>query len=58
MIVATTEFEEAADAQAKALGVNPAIVFIPHPIQNRTDEEIRALADDAMDPILQLLSAD
>ncbi len=58
MIVATTEFEEAADAQAEALGVNPAIVFIPHPIQNRTDEEIRALADDAMDHILQLLSAE
>ena len=50
--VATTAFEQAARAQSEALGFEPAIVYVPHPIQNRTDEEIRAIADAAMDAIL------
>ncbi len=52
VFVATTEFEEAAEAQATALGFDPAVVYVPHPIQDRTDEEIRAIADDALDSIL------
>jgi hypothetical protein len=53
--VATTEFVEAAAAQAKALGIDPAYVFIPHPVQDRTDAELRRLADDHLDSILALL---
>jgi hypothetical protein len=53
--VATTEFVEAAAAQAKALGIDPAYVFIPHPVQDRTDAELRQLADDHLDSILALL---
>lgn len=53
--VATTEFIQGAEAQAKALGTDPALVFIPHPVQDRTDEELRALADQYFDKILQLL---
>ena len=53
--VATTEFVEAAAAQAKALGIDPAYVFIPHPVQDRTDAELRKLADDHLDAILALL---
>jgi len=53
--VATTEFVQGAAAQAKALGTDPALVFIPHPVQDRTDEELRALADEYFDAILQLL---
>jgi hypothetical protein len=30
--VATTEFIQGAEAQAKALGTDPALVFIPHPV--------------------------
>ena len=52
VFVATTEFKEAAEAQATALGFDPAVVYVPHPIQNRTDEEIQAIADDALDAIL------
>ena len=37
---------------AEALGVDPARVFVSHPIQDRTDEEMRALADAAVDEIL------
>jgi hypothetical protein len=50
--VASTEFVVAADTQAKALGFEAvARVFVPHPIQDRTDEEMRALADAAFDEI-------
>ena len=53
--VATTEFIQGAEAQAKALGTDPALVFIPHPVQDRTDDELRTLADEYFDAILQLL---
>ncbi|MBV9861828.1 MAG: hypothetical protein JO267_06745 [Alphaproteobacteria bacterium] len=53
--VATTEFISGAEAQAKALGTDPALVFIPHPVQDRTDEELRALADNHFEAILKLL---
>ncbi len=49
--VASTEFAQAADAQARALGFEPAGVLVPHPIQDRTDEEMRALADAAADHV-------
>ena len=53
--VATTEFVQGAEAQAKALGTDPALVFIPHPVQDRTDEELRQLADDHFEQIIKLL---
>ena len=53
--VATTEFIQGAEAQAKALGTDPALVFIPHPVQDRTDNELRALADEYFEAILKLL---
>ena len=51
--VASTEFIDAATAQASALGF-PAVarVFVPHPIQDRTDDELRALAAAAIDEIV------
>ena len=55
VFVASNEFVEAADAQARALGANPARVFVPHPIQDRTDDELRALADGAIDALLTAL---
>jgi len=53
--VATVEFIQGAEAQAKSLGTDPALVFVPHPVQDRTDEELRQLADDHFDAIVQLL---
>ena len=53
--VATTEFIEGASAGAKSLGTDPALVFVPHPVQDRTDEELKALADNHLDAILALL---
>jgi len=53
--VATTEFIEGAAAGAKSLGIDPALVFVPHPIQDRTDDELKKLADDYLDAILAML---
>jgi len=50
--IASSEFVDAAAAQAEALGADPARVFVPHPIQDRTDDEMRALADAAFVEIL------
>ena len=52
VFVASTEFVAAAETQARALGFDPARVFVPHPIQDRTDDEMRALAEAAVDEIL------
>jgi hypothetical protein len=52
VFLASTEFIEAAEAQAVALGFPAARVFVAHPIQDRTDEEMRALADAAVDEVL------
>ena len=53
VFVASAEFVVAAETQAKALGFPAARVFVPHPIQDRTDDEMRAYADAAFDEILQ-----
>ena len=55
MVVASSEFVEAAESQASALGVDARRVFVPHPIQDRTDDEMRALADAALEEILEAL---
>ena len=55
MGVATTEFIDAAAVQSKALGTDPAYVFVPHPVQDRTDEEMRRMADEHLEAILSLL---
>lgn len=55
--VASSEFVDAAAAQARSLGVEPASVFVAHPIQDRTDDEMRALADAALEEILSKVTA-
>ena len=57
VFVASTEFVAAAAAQSRALGFAPAHVFVAHPIQDRTDDEMRALADAAVDEVLAQLVA-
>ena len=58
LFIASSEFVAAADAQSTALGADPACVFVAHPIQDRTDAELAALADGAVDEILALLAPD
>jgi hypothetical protein len=57
LFVATREFVDGAEVQARALGVDPAAVYVEHPIQDRSDEEMLAIADGAWDAILSLLVA-
>jgi hypothetical protein len=56
VFVASAEFEEAAAAQGEALGFHPRHVFVPHPIQDRTDDEMRALAEGALEALVQALT--
>jgi hypothetical protein len=55
-MVASTEFREAVAMQASALGFDPAVVYVPHPIQDRTDDELRAMADAVVDQLLERLT--
>jgi hypothetical protein len=57
MGVATTAFVEAAAAQSATLGYEPTLVWVPHPIQDRTDDEIRQIADNAFEEILRRLTS-
>ena len=57
MFVASDQFVDAADAQSTSLGF-PAVarVFTPHPIQDRTDDEMLTYADVAFDAIVDALT--
>ena len=52
----TTEFKDAAAVQAKALGFNPGIYWMPHPIQNRTPEELKKMALEAYSGIINMIT--
>lgn len=55
--IASAPFEDASAAQAEALGL-PDVwrVFVPHPIQDATDEELWAKADAIVDEIVAALT--
>ncbi len=58
MFVASEEFVEAANSQSRSLGFAAvARVFTPHPIQDRTDDEMIAYADAAFDDIVAAVTA-
>ncbi len=50
--VATVEFIDGAERQATALGADTAAIFVEHPIQDRTDEEMRDIADRAFEGVV------
>jgi len=57
MFVASMEFVQAAVAQSTSLGFpTMARVFTPHPIQDRTDDEMRQYADEAYAEILSAIT--
>jgi hypothetical protein len=47
---------DAIAVQSRALGFEPAVVYVPHPVQNRTAEELAAVADAVMDQALACLT--
>lgn len=55
--LASTEFRDAARTQADALGMSDArCVFVAHPIQDATDEEMKAKADAVVDQVIEALT--
>ena len=52
----TTEFKDAAAVQAKAVGFNPGIFWMAHPIQNRTAEELEKIAAEAYNGIINMIT--
>ena len=55
MFVASEVFAEAADSQARSLGVQHHAVYVPHPIQDRTDEEMIQIAVDSAQEVIDSL---
>jgi len=57
VFLASSEFVDAAEAQAKALGL-PGVqrVIVPHPIQDASDDEMRTKADAAVQSVLAALT--
>ena len=57
MNIVTTGFVDGVEAQSESLGFDPAVVYVPHPIQNRTKAEIETIADDAFAKVMALLKS-
>jgi len=57
VFVASDVFFDAAEAQSRALGFDAPRVFVAHPIQDRTDDEMRQLADSVVDDVVRTLTA-
>ena len=56
VFIASSAFVDAAEKQAEALGL-PDVrrIFVPHPIQDATDDEMRAKADAIVDQVIEAL---
>jgi len=56
VFVASGEFVTAAASQARSLGFDATPIFAEQPIQDRTDEEMAAIADKVIDEIVAKLT--
>ncbi len=56
VFVASDPFRDGAQTQAEALGLNVSRVFVEHPIQDRTDDEMRDLANRALAELLAAIT--
>jgi hypothetical protein len=56
VFAASREFVVAAAAQSDALGFPAVAVFVDHPIQDRSDQEMRDLADSALPQLLAAIT--
>lgn len=55
--IASSEFAEAAQVQRKALGMDDArYLLVDHPIQDATDDEMRAKARAVLESVIQALT--
>jgi hypothetical protein len=56
VFIASSAFVDAAEKQAAALGL-PEVrrIFVPHPIQDANDDEMRAKADAIVEQVIEAL---
>jgi hypothetical protein len=57
IFLASEVFADAARMQGEALGFPAAFALVPHPVQDRTDAELRAAADDVYPAVVAALTA-
>jgi len=57
VFVASVEFDLAANVQSSALGFAAPYVLVDHPIQDRTDDEMRIIAEKAVAELLEKLTS-
>ena len=56
VFIASSAFVDAAEKQAEALGLAEVRrIFVPHPIQDATDDEMRAKADAIVNQVIEAL---
>ena len=56
LFLASEAFAEAARVQGEALGFPAPFVLVPHPVQDRTDEELRATAEQVYPEVVAALT--
>ena len=57
VFLASEVFADAARLQGEALGFPAPFLLVPHPVQDRTDAELRAAADDVYPAVVAALTA-
>ena len=56
VFIASSEFTDAAQVQADALGLaDVRRIFVPHPIQDASDDEMRSKADAIVEAVIEAL---
>ncbi len=56
VFVASAPFVDAAEVQSTKLGFDAARVFTEHPIQDRTDDQMRAIAAETVDQLIAAIT--
>jgi hypothetical protein len=58
LLIASSAFVDASAREAEKLG-HPDLrrVFVPHPVQDRTDDELRAMARQTVDEVVAGIAA-
>ena len=57
LFLASEAFADAARLQGEALGFPAPFVLVPHPVQDRTDDELRVIAEQAYPEVVAALTA-
>ena len=57
VFLASEVFADAARMQSATLGFPTPFVLVPHPVQDRTDEELRTAADGAYAAVIAAVTA-